>query len=152
MNIVRFELLRRLKIDAPDVDIHISYGARTSAVRKERAIPKSHTNYTYCLGNFFPKHRALGITLRKTRRNDRILQKFYDAVYIDIRMGQKAKGQELTNGRTSRNRKKDHENLHPFRGRQVSKGCVYHLEIPYNAQAGQPSGVLRGGPGRAWHP
>ena len=109
MNIVRFELLRRLKIDAPDVDIHISYGARTSAVRKERAIPKSHTNYTYCLGNFFPKHRALGITLRKTRRNDRILQRFYDAVYIDSRDGTLKKGRELTNGRISRNHKKDHE-------------------------------------------
>lgn len=93
-------------------------------VRKERAIPKSHTNDAYCLGKFFPKHRASEAVLKKNRRNDRILQKFYDAVYIDARTGQKAKGQELTNGRISRNHKKDHENLHPFRGRKVSKGRV----------------------------
>ena len=124
MNTVRFELLRRLNLAAPDVDIHITYGARTSMVRKERAIPKSHTNDAYCLGKFFPKHRASEATLKNIRRNDRILQKFYDAVYIDTRTGQKAKGQELTNGRISRNRKKDHENLHPFRGRKVSKGRV----------------------------
>lgn len=124
MNTVRFELLRRLKIDAPDVNIHISYGARASVVRKGRAIPKSHTNDAYCLGMFFPKHRALEVALRRARRNNRILQKFYDAVYIDTRTGQKAKGQELTSGRISRKHKKDHENLHPFRGRKVSKGRV----------------------------
>lgn len=109
MNTVRFDLLRRQKTDAPDVDIHISYGARISVVRRKSSIPK---------------HRASEATLKKIRRNDRILQKFYDAVYIDTRTGQKAKGQELTNGRISRNRKKDHENLHPFRGRKVSKGRV----------------------------
>lgn len=124
MNTVRFELLRRLKTDAPDVDIHISYGARTSMVHREHSIPKSHTNDAYCLGKFFPKHRASEIALKKTRRNDRILQKFYDAVYIDTRTGQEAKGQELTNGRISRNHKKDHENLHPFRGRKISKGRI----------------------------
>lgn len=124
MNTVRFELLRRLKGSAPAVDIHISYGARTSMVRKERAIIKSHTNDAYCLGRFFPKHRASEEVFQKTRRNSRILQKFYDAVYIDGRTGEEAKGQELTNGRISRNHKKDHKNLHPFRSRKVSKGRV----------------------------
>lgn len=124
MNIVRFELLRRLKLAAPDVYIHISYGARTSTVRREHSISKSHTNDACCLGKFFPKHRAPEVALRKVRRNNRILQKFYDAVYIDTRTRQKARGQELTNGRISRNRKKDHEDLHPFRSRRVSKGRI----------------------------
>lgn len=58
------------------------------------------------------------------RRNNRILQKFYDAVYIDARDSTEKKGKELTNGRISRNHKKDHENLHPYRKRKVSKGHV----------------------------
>lgn len=124
MNVVRFELLRRLKLAAPDVDIRITYGARTSVVRRERSIPKSHTNDAYCLGQYFPKHRAQEKCYQKTRRNDRILQRFYDAVYIDSRDGTLKKGRELTNGRINRNHKKDHANLHPCRGRKVSKGRV----------------------------
>lgn len=122
MNTVRFELLRRLKKAAPDVEVHICYGTRTAAVRRERAIQKSHTNDAYCLGKFFPKHRAAEAAFKKTRRNDRILQTFYDATYTDSRDGSTKKGRELTNGRIGRNHKKDHENLHPFRGRKESKG------------------------------
>ena len=38
MNVVRFELLRRLKEAAPDVEFHISYGAKTSVIRKQRSM------------------------------------------------------------------------------------------------------------------
>lgn len=124
MNTVRFELLRRVRKADPDVDVRIRYGTQTSEVRRERAIRKSHTNDAYCLGQSFPKHRAAEVVLRKVRRNDRILQKFYDAVYVDSRDGELKKGQELTNGRISRSHKKDHEDSHPFRNRKVSKGRV----------------------------
>lgn len=124
MNTVRFELLRRLKSSTPNVTVHVRYGAYTAVMRKERAICKSHTNDAYCIGEFFPKHRAHEAVFVKTRRNDRILQKFYDAVYIDLCDGSTKKGQELTNGRISRNHKKDHENLRPFRGRKLKAGRV----------------------------
>lgn len=124
MNTVRYELLRQIKKAAPDVRIHTCYGVETSQRRRQRALPKSHTNDAYCLGKFFPKHRVEEEVYQKVRRNDRILQKFYDASYIDLRDGKVKKGKELTNGRINRNRKKDHENLRPFRGRKVSKGKV----------------------------
>lgn len=43
---------------------------------------------------------------------------------LDRADGKVKKGKELTNRRINRNRKKDHENLRPFRGRKVSKGKV----------------------------
>lgn len=124
MNVVRFELLQRLKEAAPDVEFHISYGAKTSVIRKQRSISKSHTNDAYCLGQYFPKLRAEEIGFQKIRRNDRILQKFYDAEYLDSRDGTTKKGKELTNGRISRNHMKDHKNLHQYRGKKLSKGRV----------------------------
>lgn len=50
------------------------------------------------------------------------LEKFYDAKYIDSRDGKKRSGQELFNGRISRNHKKDSENLHQYRLQKVTPG------------------------------
>lgn len=50
-----------------------------------------------------------------------MLEKVYDATYIDARTGNKAKGKELFNGRISRNHKKDSENLHKYRNKKVSR-------------------------------
>lgn len=124
MNVVRFELLRRLKEAVPDIEFHMRYGAKTKETRKAHSIPKSHTNDAYCLGEFFPKIRAEEVCYQKTRRNDRITQKFYDATYIDSRDGSIKKGQELTNGRINRDHTRDHENLHPYRKKKVTKGRV----------------------------
>ena len=124
MTMIRFRMLEELKAADPDVEAHISYGAKTKVTREKLGIPKSHANDAYCIGNFHPRHRSETEYIRKVRRNDRILQKFYDAVYIDSRDGKEKNGQELTNGRISRNHKKDHENLHPFRSRKGRKGRV----------------------------
>ena len=140
MNVVRFELLRRLKEAAPDVEFHISYGAKTSVIRKQRSISKSHTNDAYCLGQYFPKLRAEEIGFQKIRRNDRILQKFYDAEYLDSRDGTTKKGKELTNGRISRNHMKDHKNLHQYRGKKLSKGRV---TIRRGRSSLKPGGLVR---------
>ena len=59
---------------------------------------------------------------KKKRRNNRVLERFYDAKYIDGRDGKKRSGQELFNGRISRNHKKDSENLHLYRKQKVTKG------------------------------
>jgi hypothetical protein len=59
---------------------------------------------------------------KKIRHNNRVLEKFYDATYIDAHTGNKAKGKELFNGRISRNHKKDSENLHKYRNKKVSRG------------------------------
>ena len=101
---------------------HITYGARTKIAREDLNLEKSHVNDAYCIGKFRPKHRTGQIHIQKVRRNDRILQKFYDAEYIDGRDGKKKKGKDLTNGRINRNHKKDSENLHRYRAQKIRKG------------------------------
>lgn len=122
MNAVRFELFRRIRKVNDSVECHITYGAQTAIVRRERSLSKSHANDAYCIGHFHPKHRSKTGYFQKVRRNDRIMRKFYDAVYTDSRTGKEAQGRDLTNGRISRNHKKDHENLHPFRKQKLRKG------------------------------
>ena len=124
MNAVRYELVKQAKNTNPDVLYQVSYGSRTAVIRKTREIPKSHINDAYCLGTFYPKHRATPEYYKKVRRNDRILQRFYDAVYLDSRDGSQKKGSQLTNGRINRNHKRDHEDLHPFRQKKLKKGRI----------------------------
>ena len=44
-----------------------------------------------------------------------MLQKFYDAKYIDSRDGKKKTGKELSSGRTRRSRELNYTNLRQFR-------------------------------------
>ena len=74
------------------------------------------------MGKLHPSRRCTFVHYEKIKRNNRVLEKFYDATYIDARTGNKAKGKELFNGRISRNHKKDSENLHKYRSEKVSKG------------------------------
>jgi hypothetical protein len=50
------------------------------------------------------------------------MSKFYDAKYIDTRTGKPAKGQELFNGRRTRNKSLNSANLHKYIGTKLSKG------------------------------
>ena len=74
------------------------------------------------MGDLHPEKRAEFRIIQKIRRNNRILEKFYDAWYIDTRDGKKHKGSELFSGRTCRNKNLNGENLHQYRGKKVSKG------------------------------
>jgi len=59
---------------------------------------------------------------KQKRRNNRSLERFYDAKYIDIRTGEVLKGAELHSGRTTRNKNLNSENLRKYRGGKKSKG------------------------------
>ena len=122
MNSVRWRLFWTTKGMFPNV--YLTYRAATKAALKKRGLSWSRENGTYCMGSFRPKHKTREIEIRKTRRNDRRLQKFYDAAYEDGRDGSRKKGKELFNGRISRNHKKDSENLHKYRGKKLQKGYV----------------------------
>lgn len=122
MTIVRWSLYNDVKQKFPDIPVHITYGAATKESRRMLDIGKSHTNDAFVMGKFHPKHRTKPELWVKKRRNNRILEKFYDAKYIDSRDGIKKSGQELSNGRTNRNHNADTENLHPYRKQKVSKG------------------------------
>ena len=82
---------------------------KPSGIGLNRNLEKSHMNDAYSMGCYRPKHRAEPVYLKKKRRNNRSLDKFYDAKYIDSRDGKVKSGQQLSNGRISRNHKKDSE-------------------------------------------
>lgn len=50
------------------------------------------------------------------------MEKFYDAKYIDTRTGEKVSGGDLNNGRRTRNKNLNSENLHQYRGEKISNG------------------------------
>lgn len=68
------------------------------------------------------QERAYMINFKQIRRNNRSLEKFYDAKYLDTRTGKKASGKELSSGRKVRNKNFNDENLRQYRGHKISKG------------------------------
>lgn len=123
MNIVRWFIIGSLKETLPNIDVQHTYGAITSRKRKDAMLDKTHAIDALCIGDFLPAQHAETEYFQKRRRNNRILEKFYDAKYIDIRDGSKKSGKDLgcnrTNRREARNSKK---NLRMFHGKKVAKG------------------------------
>ena len=77
------------------------------------------------------------IIYQKRRRNNRILSKFYDAKYIDIRDGQIKGGKDLSCGRTNRSESRRSElNQRIYRGEKKSKGRVSIRRKRYSLQPG----------------
>lgn len=101
-----------------------TYGYVTKGKRKALDLPKTHYHDAFVIAEGTTQQRAIPLELVQIRRNNRALQKFYDAKYIDRRTGHKASGQELHSGRRTRNRTLNEENLRPYRGQKVSKGRV----------------------------
>lgn len=125
MNTIRWKIYNMVKERNPGLCVHMTYGAVTKRERLRRHIGKTHANDAYCIGLFRPKHKTRAVAYKKVRRNDRIIQKFYDAVYIDRRDGKKKKGAELSCNRTNRSVPRNNSrNERPFRKGKVSKGHV----------------------------
>ena len=84
---------------------------------------KSHANDAYCIGKFQPRHRTKTKYYKKRRRNNRCLEKFYDAQYIDVRDGEKKPGGSLSCGRTNRKEPRNNsKNERIYRGEKKSAG------------------------------
>ena len=127
MNQVRWYLYNELKeLCEPDgIAVHITYGASTKRERHSRRMQKTHANDAYCMGSFHPKHRAKEEHFRKRRRNERVLSKFYDAKYEDIRDRKTKKASELGCNRTNRREPRmSDKNARIYRGRKISDGRV----------------------------
>ena len=122
MNAVRWQIVNALYATYGKEFVTITYGAMTKEKRIALQLEKTHSNDAYAMGDYYPAHRCVFRHYQKRRRNNRVLEKFYDATYIDARTGNKAKGKELFNGRINRNHKKDSENFHKYRSKKVSKG------------------------------
>lgn len=125
MSMVRYDMFSKLKELAPDVKFNMTYGALTKLKRKEYNIKKSHSNDAYCMGELHPKHRTDFNCYQKLRRNNRILSKFYDAKYVDIRDSSIKSGKQLSCNKTNRNEKRNsNKNERIYRGKQISKGKI----------------------------
>ena len=116
-------MLGELKERYPEVDWHVTYGAATQKARRARSLAKSHANDAYAMGSFHPAHRTPFAHYRKLRRNSRVLEKFYDAKYVDTRDGKQRTGSELSCGRTNRSEPRISErSLQMYRGQKARKG------------------------------
>lgn len=121
MNIVRWQIYETVK--SLPCNVHLTYGVITKRSRLDLCLEKTHANDAYAMGQFRPTVRAETCCYRKLRRNNRCLEKFYDAVYIDIRDGSRKKGAQLGCERTNRREPRNSEkSLRAYRGTKVSKG------------------------------
>ena len=121
MNSVKWHIYE--KVNSFGVETHITYGAVTKRTRRDLNIEKSHANDAYCIGSMRPKHRTKTLHFEKRRRNNRILEKFYDAKYVDVRDGKTKKAAALGCNRISRSVPRNNpHNERIFREKKASKG------------------------------
>ena len=123
MNTVKYVIVSDLRKLYPTLPIAVTFGVNTKRTRNDRNIIKSHANDAYCMGEYHPLHRAHTYTYQKRRRNNRVLEKFYDSKVIDIRDGQIKPGASLSCGRTNRRESRNSsKNERIYRGEYKSKG------------------------------
>lgn len=115
MSIVRWKLVKF-------IDCLHTYGYITKNNRIKYGIEKSHYNDAFVIADGEIQARVEPIIFEQIRRNNRSLEKFYDAKYIDIRTGEKVSAGDLNCGRRTRNKKKNSENLKIYRGQKISDG------------------------------
>lgn len=99
-----------------------TYGYITKSNRTKLGLDKSHSNDAFVIAGGNAQVRTLNTNFTQIRRNNRSLEKFYDAKYIDSRTGEKVSGQQLFSGRRCRNKNLNTENFRHYRKEKVSKG------------------------------
>ena len=115
MSTVRWRIVNQLECDH-------TYGYLTKQKRFEQSLSKSHVSDAFVIADGTTQSRSVLYQIKQFRRNNRSLEYFYDATYIDARDGKKKKGAELFCGRTTRNTEKNSENLRKYRLHKVKKG------------------------------
>lgn len=123
MTMVRHDMITKIRECVPDINVYMTYGAMTKLKRKSLNIIKTHSNDAYSMGKFHPKHRNKCKVFQKLRRNNRILSKFHDAKYIDLRDGEIKSGKQLSCNRTNRSEiRNSNKNERIYRGQKIRKG------------------------------
>lgn len=115
MSIVRWRLVNFIKS-------LYTYGYITKSNRIKNNLEKTHFNDAFIIAGGTIQKRIEVTIFEQVRRNNRALEKFYDAKYIDIRAGDKVYASELNSGRSTRNKNKNSEYLKSFRGKKISDG------------------------------
>jgi len=117
--------------------VNTTYGYETKSKRIALGLDKTHYNDAFVIAGGTEEHKRVEpINFVQRRRNNRSLELFYDAKYIDTRTGKVASGKELFNGRTTRNKELNTENLHKYRGTKKSAGRRQIRKQHYFYQAG----------------
>ncbi|OQY46373.1 MAG: paclitaxel/taxanoid biosynthesis susceptibility protein TS1 [Anaerolineaceae bacterium 4572_78] len=129
MSIVRWRLVNTLQCNH-------TYGFITQNNRIKLGLEKSHHNDAFVIAGGTSQARIPPTNWEILRHHNRGREKFYDAVYIDTRTGEKAKGAELNCGRRKRNRNLNGENLRKYRGQKVRKGRRSIRRQDYALQSG----------------
>ena len=125
MTTIRWHIVNAIRDLFPGVEVTHTYGYLTKDTRIKLGIEKSHANDAYCISDKHPKERLADTVYYKQKsKNNRSLEKFYDAKYIDSRDGKTKSGKELFSGRTTRNKNLNSENLRIYREKKVKKGSV----------------------------
>ena len=136
MNSVRWQLARELK-ERTGLPVHTTYGSATKTARQALCIEKTHANDAFVMGDLHPRHRSKEKVFKKRRCNNRVLEKFYDARYSDVRDGKVKSGQELSCGRTCRSESRySDRDQRIFRGHKVRKGRRQIRRQRYSIQPG----------------
>lgn len=134
MSMVRWRLVNYL--NSIDIETKHTYGFETKSKRIELGLEKSHFNDAFCIAGGNTQTRTEPFSVEQIRRNNRSLEKFYDAKYIDIRTGEKVSASELPCGRATRNKNLNGENLKIYRGQKISKGQRRIRKTRYPYQPG----------------
>lgn len=115
MSMIRWRLVNELSSNH-------TYGYITKAKRIKLGLDKSHSNDAFVIAGAKSQERAKDIDCEQVKRNNRSLERFYDAKYTDTRTGKRVSGKDLSSGRTTRNKNLKGENLRQYRGEKLSKG------------------------------
>lgn len=116
MNIIKSRILNELKVKYPNVKIENTFGYITKANRINNNIDKTHHHDAFVIAGGTNKSNINDcVNLKRERRNNRSLETFRDAKYIDSRDGLEKSGGQLYCGRTTRNKNNNSENERIYR-------------------------------------
>ena len=101
-----------------------TFGYITANKRKLYNIKKTHHDDAFVIAGGTDQTERLNYTVYRTKisNNNRSLERFYDATYLDLRDGKKKKGTILSSGRTGHSRKIKYDNQRIYRANKIKKG------------------------------
>lgn len=103
-------------------NVEITEGFETKRLRDLCNIEKTHNNDAFVIAGGTLEPRGMVLNFIQRRRNNRSLERFYDAKYKDVRDDSIQKASVLSSGRTTRNTHLPVNNQRIYRGETVSKG------------------------------
>lgn len=129
---------------ARKIGAETTFGYITKGRRRDLGLDKSHATDAFVIAGGTELHvrAAVSFEAEQRRRNNRSLERFYDAKYRDARDGKHRSGQELSSGRRTRSREPHvvGENLRQHRAHKLSCG---RRAIRRSRHALQPGDLVR---------